>query len=408
MKNILLAAMGTSPQVLTETLYAIHMQGKPFPDEVYLITSENAKAKTVEWLFERGQIEQLKAHHNLPDFKFELSHILLMEDDNGEAVFDGREEDDQKSIADSITRIVTRFTADENCRIHASIAGGRKTMAFYLGYAMSMFGRDQDILSHVFVSKEFEFTEQFFFPTLNDNHIAKNNQILNTKNAQVTLAEIPFVRMRNMVDQNLIAQIESDSFSKTVARLNAYKKENIKIEVATKAKNILVNGIEIKIPAKELAFYLWLSQQPGRKIDADRDFCDSSVYSASYLKTYSLIANDSRVFASFNVDGETVEEFSEDDLSRLTSLKPFSKEWIQQARSKINKALQGLLDTDGVNAIRINSQDVSKKVEMPGKKGEEFTIRWSRYFIPEAIVVEHDLEENKKGFISQANRFDSL
>ena len=154
MKNILLAAMGTSPQVLTETLYAIHMQGKPFPDEVYLITSENAKAKTVEWLFEKGKIEQLKAHYDLPDFKFDLSHILLMEDDDGGVVFDGREEEDQKSIADSIIRIVSRFAMDENCRIHASIAGGRKTMSFYLGYAMSMLGRDQDILSHVFVSKD--------------------------------------------------------------------------------------------------------------------------------------------------------------------------------------------------------------------------------------------------------------
>lgn len=379
MKNILLAAMGTSPQVLTETLYAIHMQGKPFPDEVYLITSENAKEKTVEWLFERGQIEQLKAHHDLPDFKFELSHILLMEDDNGEAVFDGREEDDQKSIADSITRIVTRFTADENCRIHASIAGGRKTMAFYLGYAMSMFGRDQDILSHVFVSKEFEFTEQFFFPTLNDNHIAKNNQILNTKNAQVTLAEIPFVRMRNMVDQNLIAQIESDSFSKTVARLNAYKKENIKVEVATKAKNILVNGIEIKIPAKELAFYLWLSQQPGRKIDADRDFCDSSVYSASYLKTYSLIASDSRVFKSFGVDDKAVEDLSEQELSALPELNSFTKEWVQQARSKINKEFKRWLDTAAADAVSIGSDEYNTKLHEV------------RYSISEALVVEHDL-----------------
>ncbi|MBL4799407.1 MAG: TIGR02584 family CRISPR-associated protein [Oleispira sp.] len=379
MKNILLAAMGTSPQVLTETLYAIHMQGKPFPDEVYLITSANAKAKTVEWLFEKGQIEHLKAHHNLPDFKFELSHILLMEHDSGEAVFDGREEDDQKSIADSITRIVTRFTADENCRIHASIAGGRKTMAFYLGYAMSMFGRDQDILSHVFVTKEFEFTEQFFFPTLNDNHIAKNDQVLNTKDAQVTLAEIPFVRMRNMIDKSLIAQIESDSFSKTVARLNAYKQENIKVQVASKAKNILVNGIVIKLPPKELAFYLWLSQLPGRKIDVTREFCENSANSASYLKTYSLIASDSRVFASFNVDDKKVEDLSEEELSELPELKAFSKEWLQQARSKINKEFKGWLDTAGADAVSIVSDEYNTKLHEV------------RYSISEALVVEHDL-----------------
>ncbi|MEY8239727.1 MAG: CRISPR-associated ring nuclease Csm6 [Cycloclasticus sp.] len=379
MKNILLAAMGTSPQVLTETLYAIHMQGKPFPDEVYLITSENSKAKTVEWLFEKRQIEHLKAHHNLPDFKFELSHILLMEHNDGGTVFDGREEGDQKSIADSITRIVSRFTADDNCRIHASIAGGRKTMAFYLGYAMSMLGRDQDILSHVFVSKEFEFTDQFFYPTLNDNFIAKNDQILNTKDAQVTLAEIPFVRMRNMLDQSLIAQIESDSFSKTVARLNAYKQKDIKVQVASKEKSILVSGIDIKIPPKELAFYLWLSQLPGRKIDVTREFCENRAHSASYLKIYSLIASDSRVFASFDVDSEIVEELSEDELSALPKLKAFSKYWIQQARSKINKEFKCRLDTAGANAVSIVSDEYNTKLHKV------------RYSISEALVVEHDL-----------------
>lgn len=394
MKNILLAAMGTSPQVLTETLYAIHMQGKPFPDEVYLITSANAKAKTVEWLFEKGQIENLKSHHGLPDFKFDLNHILLMEGDDGKAVFDGREEEDQKSIADSITRIVARFTADKNCRIHASIAGGRKTMAFYLGYAMSMFGRDQDILSHVFVSKEFEFNEQFFFPTLNDNYIAKNDQVLNTKNAQVTLAVIPFVRMRNMVDQSLIEKIESNSFSKTIAHLNAYNQKKMKVQIATKEKSILVNGITIKLQAKEFAFYFWLSQLPGRKIDLTREFCENRDYSASFLKIYSLIANDSRVFKTFNVDSEIVTELSETELSSQPELKAFSKDWIQQARSKLNSQFKECLDIRGAEAIIIATDEYDTKLHKV------------RYSISETLVIEHDLEEINNGFVPQANRFD--
>jgi CRISPR-associated protein NE0113 (Cas_NE0113). len=252
-------------------------------------------------------------------------------------------------------------------------------MAFYLGYAMSMLGRDQDILSHVFVSKEFEFTDQFFYPTLNDNFIAKNDQILNTKDAQVTLAEIPFVRMRNMLDQSLIAQIESDSFSKTVARLNAYKQKDIKVQVASKEKSILVSGIDIKIPPKELAFYLWLSQLPGRKIDVTREFCENRAHSASYLKIYSLIASDSRVFASFDVDSEIVEELSEDELSALPKLKAFSKYWIQQARSKINKEFKCRLDTAGANAVSIVSDEYNTKLHKV------------RYSISEALVVEHDL-----------------
>ena len=68
----------------------------------------------VEWLFENNQIENLKKHYGLPDFKFDLDHILLMHDHDGVVVVNGREEEDQQSIADSITRIVARFTANEN------------------------------------------------------------------------------------------------------------------------------------------------------------------------------------------------------------------------------------------------------------------------------------------------------
>jgi len=379
MKTILLAVMGTSPQVLTETLYAIYMQGKHFPDEVYLITSANAKAKAVEWLFEKGQIEHLKAHHSLPDFKFDLSHILLMQDGNGVAVLNGREEEDQQSIADSITRIVAEFTADKDCRIHASIAGGRKTMAFYMGYAMSIFGRQQDIISHVFVSKDFEFSEQFFFPTLNDNYIAKNDKVLNTKDAKVTLAEIPFVRMQNMLDQSFLNRIESKSFSKTVALLNEYKNEKVEAIISSKDKLILVNGVKIKLPAKELAFYIWLSQLPSRQIDIDREFCDNPEHSASYLKIYSMLAGDSRVFASFGVDMETVKECSEKSLSKVSDLKPLEKDWLQQVRSKINAQFRKWLEADVFNNVEIGSLEYDTQLHKV------------RYFIPKTLTVEHDL-----------------
>ena len=368
--------MGISPQVLTETLYAIHMQGKPFPDEVYLITSVNAKAKAIEWLFERGKIEDLKAHHNLPDFKFELSHILLMQHDDGVEIFNGREEEDQQSIADSITRIVAKFTADENCRIHASIAGGRKTMAFYMGYAMSIFGREQDILSHVFVSKDFEFSENFFFPTLNDNYIANKDKVLNTKEAKVTLAEIPFVRMRNMVDPSFINQMERKSFSKTIALLNTYKNTSIKVQIIFNKKCILVNGIEIKLPPKELAFYLWLSQQPERRINITRQFCADTKYSASYLKTYSMISGDSRVFTSFNVDREMVEQCSVETLSKLTDMRPFEKDWLQQIRSKINGQFKKWLEAIVVEAIEIGSNEYNTQ------QHEVF------YFMSETVIIE--------------------
>ncbi|MBF4102237.1 hypothetical protein INT80_01850 [Gallibacterium anatis] len=45
--------------------------------------------------------------------------------------------------------------------MHVSIAGGRKTMGFFAGYALSLYGRAQDSLSHVLVSAEYEAIQNF-------------------------------------------------------------------------------------------------------------------------------------------------------------------------------------------------------------------------------------------------------
>ena len=372
--------MGTSPQVLTETLYAIHKQGKPFPEEVYLITTENAKEKVVEWLFEKNKIEELKNTHYIPDFKFDESHILLMKHDDGGFVFSGREEEDQQSIANSITRLVARFTADDDCSVHASIAGGRKSMAFYMGYAMSMFAREQDVLSHVFVSKEFEFSDQFFFPTKTDSFIANNNRVLNSKDAEVTLAEIPFVRMRGLVDEALIKKLENEPFSEIVKRFNSYSTEGVRVFLSGVNKTFSVNGFQMPIPPKELAFYLWISQLPDRSINVNRDFCEDKLFSASYLKFYSRVANDSRVYASFGVDEVIVRKLSERDLAECSELQPFSKDWIQQVRSKINNQIRKFFDTELVGKVSIFSDEFDTKLHQV------------RYFIRGDVSIGDDLK----------------
>ena len=387
--------MGTSPQVLTETLYALHTQGKPFPNEIYLITSENAKDKVVRCLLEKQQLNNLKEYYKLPEFKFDESHIFVMQDVDGKNVFSGREEVDQQSIADSIIRLVTRFTSDPECRIHASIAGGRKSMAFYMGCAMSMYGREQDTLSHVFVSEQFEFSEHFYFPTLHDNFIAKNNEVLNTKDAEVVLAEIPFVRMRNMIDGNLLEEIAGNSFSQTVAKLNAYKKHGVKLQLNCKAKTMAINGVEIKLPPKEFAFYLWLSIQTNRTILADLNFYEDKSFSASFLKVYAQLASDSRIFSSFGVEQEQVEELSEIELTYLSELISMPKELVQQARAKINAQIKAKLDAEGAKAIQIASEEKSRLHQV-------------RYSINSDIVIEHNFDELNEAIEFKPNHLDVI
>lgn len=355
MKNILIAVTGASPQVLTETLYALFTQGKAFPDEMYVITTANSRDMLVDGLYERGHLQALYDEYSIPTIKFDDSHIWVIEDEDGNVLEDAKGEADQSYMADFITRKVAQLTSDDNCAIHASIAGGRKTMAFYMGYAMSLLGREQDSLSHVFVNDEFEFVKDFYFPTLSDNWIegkTEGSQV-NTKEAVVTLAEIPFVRMRKKFESDLIGQIEEASFSKTVAMMNSADQVT-SASLSNKAQTVSVLGIDIKLTAKELALYQFIAREPEKKIIVDRTFIESLEPCKAYLSVYSKMKGDVRVYKTFGLEDEI--SWKESDLANL---KPMEKEFIQPIRTQVNTKLKKALPADVFQKVQVNSKRIN-------------------------------------------------
>lgn len=66
MNHILIAVTGASPQVLTETVYALHKQGGQMPEEVFVITTANSKQTLEKGLFEDGHWLQLFDNYKLP------------------------------------------------------------------------------------------------------------------------------------------------------------------------------------------------------------------------------------------------------------------------------------------------------------------------------------------------------
>ncbi|MGF1763384.1 CRISPR-associated ring nuclease Csm6 [Aliivibrio kagoshimensis] len=351
MKNILLATTGTSPQVLTETLFAIHKSGRSFPDEIYVITTKSSKTILVNGLFRDGHFQALLNEYDMPAVKFDESHIWLIEDDKGQSIDDAKSIDDQTYMADFITHKVYELTQDDNVAIHASLAGGRKTMAFYFGYAMSLFGRDQDTLSHVFVDDEFEFVRDFWYPTKQSKWVAgKNGQgEVDVSKATITLAEIPFVRMRRSVDPSLLSSMSTSSFSQTVGMLNASHNEDFTITIQKKAKLISVVGIDIKLTAKEFAFYLWLLSKEDSGVLVDRDFDADAAYSKEFLNTYCEFAKDPRVFETFSTNPE---DFKAGDYNGLTGME---REFLQPICSTINRKLKNALPSQTSDKLEIQS-----------------------------------------------------
>ncbi|MEZ9141695.1 MULTISPECIES: CRISPR-associated ring nuclease Csm6 [unclassified Shewanella] len=354
MKNVLIAVTGASPQVLTETLFGLHIQGKAVPEEVFVITTKASKKMLVDGLFVQGRWQQLISEYSLPPIIFNESNIWVICDEQGHELEDAKREEDQSTMADFITRKIAKLTADPNCAIHASIAGGRKTMAFYMGYAMSLYGREQDALSHVFVTDEFEFVKDFYYPTLQDNWIVgkTSDTLVNTKDAIVTLAEIPFVRMRKQFESDLINQLDDSSFSKTVALMNAAS-QPLAVTINLKTKKLSVLGVVIKVSAKLLALYLFMISQPQRTIKVGSSFIKNTDFTKQYLQYFFEMNGDLRVYNTFGL-------LDEGDWTRgdFDNLQPITAKFIQEVLSQFHKKLSSYLPNDVVDKIKVHSDGV--------------------------------------------------
>ena len=224
-----------------------------YPTEVHLITTaEGAERARLALLSDKpGWFHRLRKDFSLPEIAFDAGHIHIMRDSNGQPLADIRSPADNLACADFITETVRELSADPASALHVSIAGGRKTMGFFLGYALSLFGRPQDRLSHVLVSEPFENSWDFFYPTPYENIIeTAGKKLVDTRNAQLSLAEIPFVSLRHGLPTALLDG--SARFEDTVAAAQtSLGPPMLVIDLAS--RQVRAAGREFRLPPAKLA-----------------------------------------------------------------------------------------------------------------------------------------------------------
>ncbi len=264
-ERILLAVTGLSPQVITETLYALAVQARPrwLPGRIHLITTREGaeRARLALCSEEPGWFARLCRDYGLGPIDFGPDHIHVVPDARGEPLDDIRSPEDNERAADFITDTVRRLTARDDTELHVSIAGGRKTLGYYLGYALSLYGRPQDRLSHVLVSEPFESSWEFFYPTPYSRVITtRDNKLADTADARVTLAEIPFVRLRDGLPQGLLEG--GARFSEAVAEAQkALPPLCLVLDPAS--RRVTAGGETFSLKPAEFAFY-WLFAERAR------------------------------------------------------------------------------------------------------------------------------------------------
>lgn len=196
-KEIFIFIAGTTPQVISETIYALAMKSTAvYPDEVYIITTNRGRQTVKDALIGRGILKKLSAEYRLPQLPMDEGSFIVPSDSSGKPLHDIIDASENEIMGNLITSFIREKTNDPLARLHCSLAGGRKTMSFYLGAALQLFGRPWDKLYHVLVSPEFESNPDFFYKPAKDKEIVANGKRLNTGNAEITITELPFIRLR--------------------------------------------------------------------------------------------------------------------------------------------------------------------------------------------------------------------
>lgn len=264
MKDILICVAGATPQIVTETIYALSGNIPPvFISELYVITTSYGKELIADSLIKQGILRRLIEEYKLPGISFTGDCLIVLKDAHGVPLQDIRNNEENEVTGDTITGFIKEKARDATTRLHCSIAGGRKTMGFYLGGALQLFGRPWDKLYHVLVSPVFESNPDFFYPPrkpklipcrMPDGTVKK----ISSGMADIQLAELPFIRLKEKVN------LGSNSFRELVCQGQegldtALVQESLRLNLRDRA--LETGGRTIYVTPAELSVYLILMEQ---------------------------------------------------------------------------------------------------------------------------------------------------
>lgn len=244
----LLSIAGLSPAVVTETLWALLNRGHDVTAVTIVTTATGAKTVKETLLGPNGGIKRL-CGARVPAVKVD---VLLHA---GRPLPDIRDPAEHAAMAAQIDRIVRQLTAEGQPALHASIAGGRKSMSAALGMSMSLHARQQDLMSHVLAAPDIEGDPTFLFPAQNTP----------SKTAGVFLVDIPFVRLRAL----LPAGIRSQSATQLISGVQARITQTAPLVLDVPARRLVQGETSTALPPVLCALLALLADRGPTGVDAN-------------------------------------------------------------------------------------------------------------------------------------------
>jgi CRISPR-associated protein (TIGR02584 family) len=233
-EHILISLCGTSPAVITETIWALAMEEDDpsiaeLPHRIIVLTTtigaQSIREQLLTPVAEGSPSIWSQLRTSLKQAGFALEGRLIFGDTSehlkvfskpdletglASPLDDIRTADDQNATADYLLETLRGFTERPRTRITASLAGGRKTMSSLLYGCMSLVGRRDDRLTHVLVSEPYEayyLNPRFYFPKQLQQNLGTppqgNGETLLASRAKIELMDVPFVPIRYMFEKQL-------------------------------------------------------------------------------------------------------------------------------------------------------------------------------------------------------------
>lgn len=260
--RILLCVAGMTPQIITETLYALTQVRGEQVDEVRVITTLAGRNSLLMALLDKEHGEFFKFCRDYGvdpgSIKFDETTIALLRTPDGYPLEDIRTPEDNESAGDQICEIVRELAKDKTTRIHASAAGGRKTMSIYLTAAMQLFGRAYDTLSHILVNEDFETSRDFFYPPpVPRTFLTRDGREVLTADARIYLADVKFIRLRGVSADTLrsgVAHFYGEMVERAQDVLDMIESEH-DLQIDLSQYTATVRGQRIKLSPREMFFY---------------------------------------------------------------------------------------------------------------------------------------------------------
>lgn len=200
-KSVLLAMLGESPGVLTETVWALGKEGRMLDALSVMTTTKGAEIfrrevmETGQWHELGERLRQQGAKRRLP-----VPRLSVFRNEMGRELMDVESTEDVETAGNELLRWVRGYAADPSVRVTASISGGRKTMTMLLSTCMSLLGREKDRMVHVHVPPPFDrrLDPVFLFPGSSPEYRTPQGERISGEDVPVTLIDVPFVPLSDI------------------------------------------------------------------------------------------------------------------------------------------------------------------------------------------------------------------